>query len=49
MIILITHQMEVIKKICDRVAVLKDGEILESSSVEEIFLTLRQNLQKINI
>lgn len=36
-IVLITHQMEVIKDICDRVAIIEDGEIIELSTVEEIF------------
>ena len=36
-IILITHQMEVIKKICTRVAVLEHGEIIEEGSVEDLF------------
>ncbi|WP_156299451.1 methionine ABC transporter ATP-binding protein [Streptobacillus canis] len=38
-IILITHQMEVIKKICDRVAVMKDGEVIEVSTVKELFIS----------
>ncbi|MGE7604414.1 methionine ABC transporter ATP-binding protein [Peribacillus sp. NPDC097675] len=36
-IVLITHEMEVIKKICDRVAVLEQGEIIEQGSVLDIF------------
>ena len=40
-IILITHQMEVIKKICDRVAVMKNGEIIELSTVRELFISPR--------
>ena len=36
-IVLITHQMEVIKDICDRVAIIEDGRIIELSTVEEIF------------
>lgn len=37
-IIMITHQMEVIKKMCDKIAVLKDGKIIESGDIREIFL-----------
>lgn len=37
-IIMITHQMEVIKKMCDKIAVLKDGKIIESGELKEIFL-----------
>ena len=32
---LITHQMEVIKAVCDRVAVMEAGRVLESGSVLE--------------
>lgn len=35
-IILITHEMEVIKAICNKVSVLSDGHILESNSVEQL-------------
>lgn len=36
-IVLITHQMEVIREICDRVAIIENGEIIELNTVEEIF------------
>lgn len=36
-IIMITHQMEVVKEICDRVAIMEDGKIIETNSVEELF------------
>ncbi|MBE3575801.1 MAG: methionine ABC transporter ATP-binding protein [Firmicutes bacterium] len=36
-ILLITHEMAVIKEICDRVAVIENGRILESGSVLEVF------------
>ena len=36
-IVLITHQMEVIEQICTKVAVLKEGEIVEQGNVDEIF------------
>ena len=36
-IILVTHEMEVIKQICDNVAVMENGEIIELNSVYEIF------------
>ena len=45
-IILITHQMEVIKKICDRVAVMKNGEIIELSTVKELFISPRTELAR---
>ena len=36
-IVLITHQMEVIKSICNRVAVLEKGEIIEENDVFNLF------------
>ena len=36
-ILLITHEMEVVKRICDRVAVIDKGELIETGSVSEIF------------
>ena len=36
-IVIITHEMGVIEKICSHVAVLEDGKIAEAGSVEEIF------------
>ena len=36
-IIMITHQMEVAKSICDRIAVMEDGRIIETDTVESIF------------
>ena len=36
-IVLITHQMEVIKDICDKVAIIEDGKIIESNTVEGLF------------
>ena len=34
---IISHEMAVIKKICHRVAVMKDGEIVEENNVYELF------------
>ena len=36
-IIMITHQMEVAKDICDRIAVMENGKIIEENTVEELF------------
>jgi D-methionine transport system ATP-binding protein len=36
-VLLITHQMEVIREICDDVAVLEDGRIVETGKVAEVF------------
>ena len=37
-IVLITHEMQVIRSICDRVAVIEAGRIVESGEVAEVFL-----------
>ncbi|RDW18082.1 phosphate ABC transporter ATP-binding protein [Oceanobacillus arenosus] len=36
-ILIITHEMEVIKQICNRVAVMENGQIIETGSVFDIF------------
>lgn len=36
-IVLITHQMEVVKDICDRVAIMENGEVIEENTVEKLF------------
>lgn len=36
-IVLITHEMEVVKQICDRVVVMDKGEIVEAGTVLEVF------------
>ena len=36
-IVLITHEMDVIKKTCDRVAVMDKGEVIEQGTVLDIF------------
>ncbi|KFF09612.1 methionine ABC transporter ATP-binding protein MetN [Flavobacterium hydatis] len=36
-ILLITHQMEVVKAICDEVAVISNGELIEQGTIGEIF------------
>jgi D-methionine transport system ATP-binding protein len=37
-IVLITHQMEVIKQVCDRVAVLDAGRVVETGNVLDVFM-----------
>ncbi len=37
-IVLITHEMQVIRAICDRVAVIEGGEIVETGNVADVFL-----------
>jgi D-methionine transport system ATP-binding protein len=37
-IILITHEMDVIRRVCDRVAVLEEGRVVEVGTVADLFL-----------
>lgn len=45
-IILITHEMEVVKEICDRIAVMQNGNIVETGTVYDIFAEPKQPLTK---
>jgi len=36
-VVMITHQMEVVREICDRVAVLSHGQVVESGRTQDIF------------
>ena len=36
-ILLITHEMDVVKRICDRVAVISNGQLIEQDTVSEVF------------
>ncbi|MDO5689530.1 MAG: ATP-binding cassette domain-containing protein [Tissierellia bacterium] len=36
-VVMITHQMEVAKEICDRIAVMENGRIIEENTVAELF------------
>ncbi|BES86009.1 methionine import ATP-binding protein MetN [Pectobacterium araliae] len=36
-ILLITHEMDVVKRICDQVAVISDGRLIEQDTVSEVF------------
>lgn len=40
-IVLITHEMEVVRQVCDRVAVLHAGRVAETGSVADVFLRPR--------
>ena len=37
-IVLITHQMEVVRRVCDRVVVLMDGRVVEDGATADVFL-----------
>lgn len=45
-IVLITHQMEVVRAICNRVAVISQGEIVEENTVENIFNNAQSPITK---
>lgn len=45
-IVVITHEMQVIKDICDRVAVMKDGEVVEYGDVFDIFANPTQDITR---
>ncbi len=45
-IILITHEMDVIKQICNKVAVLEKGQIVEEGSVSQVFSDPRHSITK---
>ncbi|MGE6377566.1 methionine ABC transporter ATP-binding protein [Peribacillus muralis] len=45
-IVLITHEMEVVKELCHRVAVMQDGRVIEEGSVYEIFSQPKKELTK---
>lgn len=45
-ILLITHQMEVIKAICDEVAVINHGKLVEQGTVSEIFTNAKNELTR---
>ena len=45
-IVIITHQMEVVKDLCNKVAVMQDGKVIEEGSTLEIFSNPRHKLTK---
>ena len=45
-IVIITHEMAVIKEICDRVAVMENGKIVEEGDVYDVFANPQQAITK---
>ncbi len=45
-IVLITHEMDVVRRICDQVAVISEGKILEQGSVLNVFTNPKKALTK---
>ena len=42
-VIVITHQMSVVQEVCNRVAILENGEVVEEGEVSEVFSNPRAN------
>ena len=45
-VVMITHQMEVIKEVCNRVAIMSDGRIVEEGGVHHIFADPKNEITK---
>lgn len=45
-IVLITHQMEVIRSVCNRAAIMDKGSVIEEGTVEEIFSNPKTDIAK---
>ena len=45
-IVMITHQMEVVQKICNRVAVMSEGKVVEEGNVKKIFTMSKHPVTK---
>lgn len=45
-IVVITHEMKVVEQICDQVAVLHDGTVVEHGSVKDIFLKPKSEITR---
>ena len=45
-VIMITHQMEVVKQICNKVAIMDSGLVVEEDTVENVFNSPKTNLAK---
>ncbi len=45
-IIIITHEMKVVEQICDNVAVMSEGEVVEQGAVRELFVKPKSEITK---
>ncbi len=45
-IVIITHEMKVVEHICDKVAVLENGTLVETGSVQEVFMAPKSQVAK---
>ncbi|MBL1229810.1 ATP-binding cassette domain-containing protein [Enterococcus sp. BWB1-3] len=45
-IVLITHEMQVVKEVCNRVAVMEDGKVIEENDIVTVFSDPKEELTK---
>lgn len=45
-VVLITHQIEVVKEVCNKMCVINNGEIIERGEVEEVFINPKEAVTK---
>ena len=45
-IVIITHQMEVVKQICHKVAIMEEGKVVERGNVSDVFTTPKSEVAK---
>ena len=45
-IVIITHEMQVVKEICNKVAVMEKGKIVENGDIFEVFSSPKENITK---
>ena len=45
-IVMITHQMEVVQRICNHIAVMSEGKVIEEGTVKEIFTSPQHSVTK---
>ncbi|WP_052219749.1 methionine ABC transporter ATP-binding protein [Clostridium homopropionicum] len=46
-IVIVTHQMEVIKEACSKVALMEDGKVIQAGKVEEVFLRPTKEMENL--
>lgn len=46
-IVIVTHQMEVIKESCSKVALMEDGKVIQAGKVEEVFLRPTKEMENL--
>lgn len=45
-VILITHQIDVVKEVCNKMCVISNGEIIERGNVDEVFINPKEEVTK---